>query len=88
MSAINERTHSMCSFCGEREAAAVWRGATSEILVCRWCAIETLPKFMADAIVNDEVHQGTLGIVQDALLRADRNFYYGAFLSAIRAHRK
>jgi hypothetical protein len=90
MAVIETRSkeHPMCSFCGEREAVAVWRGALSEILVCTWCATETLPKFAADAIISDQVGPHTLRVVAAARSKMDTSFFYAAFLSTVRAQIK
>lgn len=77
----------MCSFCGEEPATATWRGAGSEIHTCRQCAVEMLPALAADAIVEDEIHNHTLGLVNNARLRMDAAFHRACFLSALRSRR-
>lgn len=42
---------SVCSFCGG-EAQSYWQGIEC-VRTCSKCAIEVLPKLMADAIVQD-----------------------------------
>ena len=42
-------SESKCSFCGKSSWTGDWRGNIKLILVCRTCAIETLPALFADA---------------------------------------
>jgi len=39
-----------CCLCGKK-STAYWRGE-KWIGICRWCAIDDLPKLMADAVVG------------------------------------
>jgi hypothetical protein len=42
----------VCSFCGQPYAAAWWLGH-QPISVCRKCAIENLPRLLADAVAGE-----------------------------------
>jgi len=46
-----EDENSLCSFCDENTADALWMGKI-DIFACRHCASELLPQLMADAIVG------------------------------------
>jgi hypothetical protein len=38
-----------CQFCGDDDATAMWRGEGVDTFVCRGCAIDILPRLIADA---------------------------------------
>ncbi len=42
----------VCSICGRRRATAWWRGQTI-LSICRPCALDVLPKLLADALVGE-----------------------------------
>ncbi len=42
-------TNKKCSNGCGRKANAMWRFGAEEMFLCKWCAINTLPKFLADA---------------------------------------
>lgn len=40
-----------CSFCGTRRAHALWMASIGEISCCEYCAKDSLPQLIADALV-------------------------------------
>ena len=78
----------MCSICGERKPAGFWCGAV-DIWVCKFCALDVLPKLMADCVVYG-VPGGrpSWREIQDALLRAEKNFYYASTIALTRKKEK
>jgi len=78
-----------CSVCGE-PGAAIWVGE-EDIVVCRRCAFEVLPKLMADAVLNSPVALDRLmDVLEDARLRFSMNFYRACligFWKKVRAER-
>jgi ribosomal protein L37AE/L43A len=56
---INEFPNAKCSVCN-KPASAMWRGAT-DLFICQECAVNILPRLMADAIVqpHTKMHQIT-----------------------------
>jgi hypothetical protein len=44
-----------CSFCGQPTATGYWRAVSGIISVCPTCAVDTLPKLQADAVVGEHL---------------------------------
>ena len=71
----------MCSICGERTPAGFWCGAV-DIWACKFCALDVLPKLMADCVVYGAPGgRPSWREIQDALLRAEKNFYYACTIA-------
>lgn len=67
-----------CSFCGERHATAFWQDWRT-VSCCRRCAVEVLPKLMADAVVGEHGSQpGMVGTVRRYLDLATATFWQAA----------
>ena len=66
----------VCSICGRRRATAWWRG-TKILSICRPCALDVLPKLLADALVGE-------GAVSETGLRADAANVLRTFWTAAR----
>lgn len=75
-----------CTFCGEKKANGMWRG-TTDIFVCKRCALDKLPQLMADTIVggtDERFIQNSTGATknitqEDYILKR----FYSAFSSAL-----
>jgi hypothetical protein len=65
----------VCSFCGEPHASAWWRGHQT-ISVCRKCAVEDLPRLLADALAGEHADApNVVGSLHRALEQAEKNFW-------------
>lgn len=63
-----------CFCCGEK-AAAMWHGLEGQVDVCASCAIEVLPKLIADAVfVPPDLSKGTTGYA-DHLVKVEASFW-------------
>jgi hypothetical protein len=77
-----------CTFCGEPDASAYWRCAVHDVATCRRCAVETLPKLIADAVVGehgDGPH--IIGRVQPELEIIQKNFWMAVAVAIWRSVR-
>lgn len=82
---IETESDKRCTICAERAAVATWMcqgEETPEISVCRWCAINELPRLIADAVFGSMpigVRNGSLGTPrkhsEDAFKDVSANFY-------------
>jgi hypothetical protein len=67
-----------CSFCGAPQAAGWWHGE-QRVSVCRTCAVQTLPRLMADALVGErEDFRHVYASLYRELLEAERHFWMAA----------
>jgi hypothetical protein len=80
--------HPKCCLCGERRANGLWQGSTL-LLICRWCAIDTLPQLMADAFV-DACHEGRPlhKELHDAVEHINKKFYQAVAKAMCRSERR
>jgi hypothetical protein len=68
-----------CSFCGSPHATAFWRTLAGAVSVCLSCAVEALPKLMADAVFGENANaQGKIELGQLALRQATVAFWTAA----------
>lgn len=81
-----EDANSLCSFCEENKADALWMGKI-DIFACKHCASELLPQLMADAIVGglnfkqlQNATGPTINISQESRIRER---FHSAFSSAL-----
>jgi hypothetical protein len=67
----------VCNFCRERNASAYWTG-NHWLSVCRGCALDILPKLLADAIIGERVIPDTClpNVLRD-LEKIQANFWPG-----------
>ena len=70
-----------CSFCGSEAVTAGWSGALN-VFTCHHCAVETLPKLMADAVVEDTDADKLNDIVEHELRNIKKRFKKAAFIAA------
>jgi hypothetical protein len=81
-----------CTFCGRPEASGYWRGVEDDVAVCRGCAVEVLPKLLADALVGERGdNPQTTGQLHRKLETVLKNFWQavaGAVWSAVRCLRR
>jgi hypothetical protein len=49
-----------CSFCGKPNATASWQGTLVNVSCCRECAVDVLPRLMADAFVGEHGHRSNM----------------------------
>ena len=70
----------VCSICGERKPAGFWAGRV-DIWACKFCALEVLPKLMADCVVHGAPGKNSWGEIRDAMQRAEKNFYYACTIA-------
>ena len=77
-------TPQKCSICGERKPAGFWCGAV-DIWACKFCALNVLPKLIADCVVHGSLGgQPSWRAIQEALPRAEKNFYYACVIALTR----
>lgn len=82
---IETESDKRCTICAERAAVATWMcqgEETPEISVCRWCAINELPRLIADAVFGSMpvgVRSGVFGTPrknsEDAFKDVSANYY-------------
>jgi hypothetical protein len=68
-----------CMICAEREADAFW-ACYGDIKVCYWCAIDVLPKLIADATVAS-MHPTKKNALNFAFNKVRSEFYYAAAIA-------
>ena len=74
----------MCSICGERKPAGFWCGLV-DIWACKFCAIDVLPKLMADCVIYGAPGgKPSWSEIQDSMLRAEKNFYRSCTIALTR----
>ena len=88
-----ELEHGKCFACGERKADAYWHGFEIEMSICRACAIDVLPKLIADAVAYHEIdcleRTPSPNDLADALRTIQAEFWRAVALAACGAfHRK
>lgn len=77
---------SKCMICDERDATAYWMCRGEGILVCRWCAQDTLGKLVADAVVGwclSAGRQPTAKELQEAKAAMLSAFWYGTAMAML-----
>lgn len=62
-------------------------GTMNELAVCRDCALDVLPRLIADSVMCDRVHKETERDVFNALKQITGAFFRGCFHSSLRVHR-
>lgn len=67
-----------CTICSRR-ATAMWSGVGGEIFVCQCCALDTLPRLIADAVIADVVQRLPEGVQHEM----DNAFYRGLAVAAV-----
>jgi hypothetical protein len=73
-----------CTFCGENTARAYWRCVEKDVSVCRSCAVEVLPRLMADALVGEHGdNPNAYGQVHHHLERVLTNFWQGVTIAVL-----
>jgi hypothetical protein len=78
----------VCSFCGEPTASGWWRGHQS-ISLCRRCAIEDLPRLLADAIAGERADApNVVGNLQRAWEQAESRFWQAACVAIVQAAKR
>jgi hypothetical protein len=76
----------VCSFCGEPNATGWWMGHQI-IAVCHGCALDAVPKLMADALVDEYGHKRPIATLRQLQQVAEKNFWEAATLAVLRAVR-
>ena len=71
----------MCAVCGGGEWSALWVGAT-ELHVCAACALEVLPRLIADAIWHQSL---TPADVETIVGKVRGEFWRAVAINALRA---
>jgi hypothetical protein len=81
-----------CTFCGTPDTSGYWRGVEGDVAVCRGCAVEVLPKLLADALVGERGdNPQTIGQLHRQLETVLKNFWQavaGAVWRAVRCLRR
>ena len=73
-----------CSFCGNDSPQSFWHGGEN-VRTCRGCAIEILPKLLADSIVLDRKSPALGDSIELFLERVRANYYQACVKSLLRA---
>ena len=73
-----------CRLCGNDHPAAMWRGEM-DIFVCTTCAIDVLPRLIADAVVSD--HADFTSVLEDKN-RIDKAFWEAVACRALSLGRR
>ena len=73
-----------CSFCGSDSPQSFWRGGEN-VRTCRGCAVDILPKLLADSIVLDRKSPALENSVDLFFEKAKANYYEACFKSLLRA---
>ena len=73
-----------CSFCGNDSPQSFWHGGEN-VRTCRGCAIDILPKLLADSIVGDRRSPTLLVSVELFFEKAKANYYEACFKGLLRA---
>ena len=74
----------VCSFCGGDSPQSFWHGGEN-VRTCRSCAIDILPKLLADSIVLDRKSPALEGSVDLFFEKVKANYYEACFKSLLRA---
>ena len=73
-----------CSICGKERATGHWMGKI-DIYSCHFCAIEVLPKLIADATLGNAPNDKMPGRGQNVLESVAKNYWYAATCLGMRA---
>lgn len=65
-----------CMICGDCQGDGLWSGNT-DVIVCSKCAVEILPKLIADSIYHEKMEMGHV----DRWFKEVQNQFYRAILS-------
>jgi len=84
-----ERSRLKCAFC-DNHPVAYWHLGTSDLKVCSTCAVDLLPRLIADAIAADGGVDDVRFVnrLHDALQRIENAFWYGAFHAILQEKRR
>ena len=73
--------HQVCSMCGKRKPDGFWGGPV-DIWACKFCAVDILPKLMADSVVYGAPGgKPSWREIQKAMQQVERNFYYACTIA-------
>ncbi len=73
-----------CSFCGSDCPQSFWHGGEN-VRTCRGCAIDILPKLLADSIVLDRKSPALESSVELFFEKVKANYYEACFKGLLRA---